>query len=294
MAGDSKGAVLYALCVNAFMTTVKFVVAFLSGSGSMFAEAMHTLADTGNQGLLLMGIKKSDKPANQMFSYGFGAERFFYALMSAVGIFVLGCGVTMYHGIHSLIHPTPFSAPQWYIWAVLAVGMVLNVIVLKKAIKEINKSRGDMAFFEYLKKTNDPTISAVLLEDGVACLGLVVAAVCIGLSAMFNTPAPDAVGSILIGILLGGVAVFLGYQNRSLILGQAIPEHVEAEAIGFVRAQASVEEVHAVQSRVLGAHKFKLKAEVDWDGRWFGEQLAPWLEENKSKLDTEEGRMEVA
>ena len=90
--GDSKSAVLYALAVNAFMTSIKFVVASISGSGSMFAEAMHTLADTANQTLLFIGITKSDKPANQMFSYGYGVERFFYALMSAVGIFVLGCG----------------------------------------------------------------------------------------------------------------------------------------------------------------------------------------------------------
>lgn len=294
MAGDSKGAVLYALAVNAFMTTIKFFVAFISGSGSMFAEAMHTLADTANQTLLFIGIKKSDKPANQMFSYGYGVERFFYALMSAVGIFVLGCGVTMYHGIHGLIHPTPMKPVGWYIWATLALGFVLNGFVLRKAITEINKSRGDQNFMEYLKKTNDPTISAVLLEDGIACLGIVVAAGCIGLSAMFNTSTFDSLGSILIGLLLGGVAVFLGYKNRSLILGQRIPEHVEAEAVGYVRAQPSVEEVHAVQSRVLGADKFKLKAEVDWDGRWFGEQLAPWVEENKDKYKTEEGRLEMA
>ncbi|MHC4839706.1 MAG: cation diffusion facilitator family transporter [Planctomycetota bacterium] len=294
MAGDSKGAVLYALTVNAFMTTIKFVVATISGSGSMFAEAMHTLADTANQGLLFIGIKKSDKPASHMFSYGYGVERFFYALMSAVGIFVLGCGVTMYHGIHSLLHPAPLRTPGWYIWATLGLGFVLNSLVLQKAITEINKSRGDQKFFEYLRKTDDPTISAVLLEDGIACLGIVVAAVCIGLSVLLKTPAPDAVGSILIGILLGGVAVFLGYKNRSLILGRRIPDHVEAEAIAFVQSQPSVEDVHAVQSRVLGAGSFKLKAEIDWNGRWFGEQFAPWIEENKDKLDTEEGRLEIA
>jgi len=295
MAGDggSKGAVLAALVVNTGLTVLKFTAFGLTGSGSMFSEAMHTLADTANQGLLFIGIKRSEKQPDAMFSYGYGGERFLFALLSAVGIFVLGCGVTIYHGVHSLIvnHRPDI---KWWLFVILGISFVLNGWVLWKAIQAINKQRGNKPFLEFLKTTNDPTIAAVLLEDGIACAGVVIAVICIGLSAALNSGVPDGIGSIIIGGLLGFVAVWLGYKNRSLILGRTIPAEVQEQALEFLRAQPSIERVRGVQSRILGADSYKLKAEIDWNGRWFGEQQAQWVSEQKAQLDGDEAAKKFA
>jgi zinc transporter 9 len=294
MAGDdSKGAVLAALGVNSTLTVLKFTAFAFSGSGSMFAEGMHTLADTANQALLFIGIKRSEKEPNALFTYGYGGERFLFALLSAVGIFVLGCGVTVYHGIHSLMHPYVPNA-GWMDYAILGIGFLLDGWVLWKAYGAINKKRGDQPFFKFLKTSDDPTIAAVLLEDSVACLGVVVALIGILISAVTRNSTFDAIGSIIIGALLGFIAVWLGYKNRSLILGRAIPDYLQDEVIEYLNAQDSVEKVRGIQSRIIGAENYKLKAEIDWNGRWLGEKQLEWVKDNKGNLDSDEGMKDFA
>jgi zinc transporter 9 len=284
--GDSKGAVFAALVVNTGLAAMKFVAFALTGSGSIFSEAMHTLADAANQGLLFIGIKRSEKAADEKFSYGYGGERFLFALLSAAGIFVLGFGVTVYHGVHSLIHPK-LPDIKWWLFLILGISFVLNGWVLFKAIAAINKMRGKQSFKEFLKTTNDPTIAAVLLEDGIACGGVVIAVICIALSALLRSAVPDAIGSIIIGCMLGFVAVWLGLKNRALILGVAIPEEARRAAVEYLEAQPSIERVRKVQTKILGAGSYKLKAEIDWRGTWFGDQQLAWLAENKAGLADE-------
>jgi zinc transporter 9 len=288
MAGDSssKNAVFAALICNSGLTVLKFVAFAFSGSGSMFSEAMHTLADTANQGLLFLGIKRSEKAPDAMFTYGYGGERFLFALLSAVGIFVLGCGVTVYHGIDTLIHPHELDI-RWWLFVVLAISFVMNGWVLWKAIDAINKIRGDQSFMRFLRTTSDPTIAAVLLEDGIACGGVIIAVACIGISALTGSTVPDAIGSIIIGALLGFVAIWLGYKNRTLILGRAIPQPVQEVVTAFLKSQPSVQNVCAIQSRIVGADIYKLKAEIDWNGAWFGEQHAAWVTANRELADTD-------
>lgn len=282
MAGDSssKGAVLAALICNSALTVLKFTAFAFSGSGSMFSEAMHTLADTANQGLLFFGIKRSERAPDAMFSYGYGADRFFYSLLSAVGIFVLGCGVTVYHGVHTLFDPQPLTI-KWWLFVILGISFVMNGYVLYKAVDAVNKIRGQKSLMEFLRTTSDPTIVAVLLEDGIACLGVVIALVGIGLSALTGSPVWDSFGSITIGGLLGFVAIWLGVKNRSLLVGRSIPRDVQDAVLEYLKAQPSIEAVRAVQSRVIGADQYKLKAEIDWNGRWLGEQTAGWVAGHK-------------
>jgi zinc transporter 9 len=273
----SKGAVLAAVVVNVFITILKFVAFGVSGSGSMFSEAMHTLADAGNQFLLFLGIRRSERPADATFHYGYGYERFLFALLSAVGIFVLGCGVTIYHGIDGLIEGHK-PHPGWLDFTVLGIGFVLDGWVLLKAISVVRKQKGSLGFFQYLRSTSDPTVLAVLFEDCVACVGVLIALGGIGFSVAFNSGVPDAIGSILIGILLGIVAVWLGFKNRALILGVAIPRDIEQKIVDWLKSQPSIEAVHAVQSRVIGSDQFKFKAEVDFNGRAISQALVGWLE----------------
>ncbi|MEE8467163.1 MAG: cation diffusion facilitator family transporter, partial [Planctomycetota bacterium] len=265
MAGSSQTAVSLAVLGNAFLTVIKFVAFAFSGSGAMLSEAVHSLADTGNQALLFVGIRRSERPADATFHYGFGAERFFFALMSAVGIFVLGCGVTVYHGVHTLLHP-PQLTIGWMVYAVLGLSLVVDGLVLWKAVGVVRAQQGERGFFEHLRRSSDPTLAAVLLEDSVACIGVLVAAIGIGCATLTGSSVPDAIATLIIGGMMGFIAIWLGYKNRSLILGPAIPSDVERDVLEYLRAQPSVERVHDVKTRVVGADRFRFKAEVDWNG----------------------------
>jgi len=288
-ATSSTKAVVLALLGNSFLTIVKFLTFAASGSGAMFSEALHSLADTANQTLLFLGIRRSGRPANRMFHYGFGGERFFYALMSAVGIFVLGCGVTLYHGVHTLTHPPELNY-GWETIAVLVLSLFVDAAVMYKAIVAINEVRGDRPFLHFLRTSSDPTVIAVLLEDGVACLGVLIAMAGIGLSWSTQNPIFDSIATLLIGGMMGAIAIWLGYQNRTLILGKAIPAGVEQETVRYLMDQPSIEAVHSIQSRVVGADHFKFKAEVDWNGAALAEKLFDWAEDKAPKLSDKKER----
>jgi zinc transporter 9 len=264
-----------ALVGNGVLTVLKFATFMVSGSGAMLSEAVHSLADTANQGLLYIGIRRSERPADAMFHYGFGGERFFYSLMSAVGIFVLGCGVTAYHGIHTLLHPPELSF-GWSTWVVLAISFVVDGVVLRKAIQAVDEMRGEESFLTFVRTSSDPTVAAVLLEDGVACLGVLVAMTGILLSMLTGSPVFDSLATLAIAGMMGFVAIWLGYKNRILILGPAIPATVQESAVRFLEDQPTVDRVRHVQSRVVGAGTFRLKAEVDWSGRVLAEREEAW------------------
>lgn len=294
MAGSSsKTAVTMALVGNSILTVMKFVAFFLSGSGAMFSEAVHSLADTGNQGLLFIGIRRSERPPDSMFHYGFGSERFLFALFSAMGIFVLGCGVTVYHGVHTLTHPPEQTfGPMLFI--VLGVSFAVDGFVMWQTTVAIHREKGEKSMGSYLSSSSDPTIAAVLLEDGAACLGVLIALVGIGLSAATGSHVPDSIATLLIGGMMGLIAVWLGVKNSGLILGRSIPQEVQQAAVEFLRAQPTVERVHDVKTRIVGASHFKLKAEVDWNGRVLASRLEEWVEGQKDRLATEEGRRSFA
>lgn len=279
MAANNTGAVVSALVANSFLTVLKFAAFAVSGSGAMLSEGFHSLADTANQGLLFVGIRRSERPADEMFRYGRGGERYLFALLSAVGVFVLGCGVTVYHGVSTLLHPHELDI-AWWLYVVLGVSFAVDLFVLLKAWKAVKADKGNKTVREFLDHNTDPTAVAVLLEDGAACLGILFALLGILLYEATGNPLWDSLASITIGGMLGLIAVVLGVQNSRLILGRRIPLEVRESALAYLRAQDSVVAVAEVQSRVLGAGTFKLKAQVDFDGRALGRPLAPWVSEH--------------
>lgn len=287
MAASSRTAVVSALVGNGLLTVIKTVAFVLSGSGAMLAEAVHSLADTANQGLLYLGIRRSERPPDRAFPYGYGADRYFYSLMSAVGIFVLGCGVTVYHGVQDLLHPPELSL-SWTTFSVLGLALLLEGWVLALAVRAIWARKGDQGFFRHLRSTSDPTVLAVLLEDTVACLGVLVAVAGIGLSALTGNPSYDAIGAILIGLLLGAVAVLLVIKNRALLLGPAIPRDIEEKVVAFLKEDPAVERVRGVRTRVVGADEFRLQAQIDFDGAYLGARLAGVIVERRAGLEDPE------
>ena len=293
MAGSSRSAVVIALLGNGGLTIIKFAAFVFSGSGAMFSEAIHSLADTVNQGLLFVGIRGSEKPADALFPYGYGADRYLYSLLSAVGIFVLGCGVTVYHGVHSLLHPPELSL-SWVPLAVLGVSFVVEGSVLLTAARVVWSKKGDLSLIQYLRSTSDPTAAAVLLEDAVACAGVLVAFVGIGLAQLTGNAVFDALGAIIIGLMLGAVAVWLGIRNRALLLGPAIPRDLQAKVESFLRELPEVQRIRRVRTRIVGADRFRFQAELDFDGRVLGARLAQFVHERAPDLHDEAAREKFA
>lgn len=284
MAGSASAkAVWFALIGNGFLTVVKFGAFVLSGSGAMFSEAIHSLADTANQGLLAVGIKRSQRPADAVFPYGFGGERYLFALLSAVGIFVLGCGVTLYHGVHMLMEPGELNI-TWHPFAVLGIALVVDGLVMWKAIQAVHAERGSRGFFEHLRDSGDPTVAAVLLEDGVACLGVIIAFVALLISWATGSTLPDALATLTIGGMLGAVAIWLGVQNRAFIVGRAIPASMQTQILAWLREQPSVEAVREVRSRVVGAGSYRLQVDVDWNGATIAAPLTGFVGEHAESL----------
>lgn len=280
---SSKGAVLGALIGNTVLTATKFAAFFVSGSGSMFSEAVHSAADAFNQGLLFLGIRSSERPADNLFHYGYGYDRYLFSLLSAVGIFVFGSGVTIYHGIHTLMDPVEVE-PGLLNYAVLGVSFLVDGVVLLGAFRAIWAKKGDKGLFEYLRTTSDPTVAAVLLEDSVATTGVIVAALAIYLTQVTGNPVFDALGAIIVGLLLALVAIWLAVKNRRLLLGPAIPEHVWDGVLEYLREHPAVDAVHEPKSRIVGAGKFRFAAEIDFNGRYLGAKHADYVSERLPEL----------
>lgn len=269
MAGDSKGAVIAALAGNAVLTVIKGGAWMVSGSGAMFSETLHSIADLANQALLFVGIRSSERDPTAMFPYGYGADRYLFSLLSAVGIFVLGCGVTLYHGVHTLMHPEPVTGYLLPL-GVLAIAFVVDGAVLAMAVRAIYAQKGEQSLLAFLRTTSDPTVLAVLMEDGAACVGVVVAAIAIGLTAATGDPVYDGLGTLAIGGLLGLIAIWLGLKNRTLLLGPAAPLRLQREVAEFLVAEPAIGRVGNTKTRLVAANRFRLQADVDFDGDYMG------------------------
>ncbi|MDO8522400.1 MAG: cation diffusion facilitator family transporter [bacterium] len=256
--------VVSAIVGNALVTFIKTGAALVSGSSVMFSEAIHSLADTLNQLFLLIGVKRSYKKSDDAFGYGYGQERFFWSLLSACGIFFVGAGVTLYSGIASLIHPEPIEIHP-LVFFVLAASFVIESLTLWIAARGLKNSYPNAAWRERLVLA-DPSTLAVYLEDGVALLGVGVAALSIGASYYTGNVFWDGLGSILIGILLAATAVILIRKNRSYILGRSIPEEDREEIIAALVAEPSIERVLDFKSTVLGIGVYRIKCEVEFNG----------------------------
>lgn len=280
MASGSKTAVAAAIGGNFLVMIAKFAGAAVTGSGALFSEGIHTLADVLNQILLMVGIVRSEKEADERFQFGYRRERFIWALISAVGIFFLGCGVTIYHGIHGLQDPQLIGDPTVAL-IILAFALVVEGIVLViayKGLKAEAKSKG-RPFWAYVRKEADPSAVAVLFEDGAACLGVVIAMVCIFLSKTLGSGIPDAVGSIVIGLLLGALAFWLIQRNKELMVGPSIPKESEDTIRALIEGRDSITGITRFKSRMVDTATYDVTVHVDFKGDVLASRLEPSLAE---------------
>jgi zinc transporter 9 len=267
MASGSTKAVYAAIVANSILTVVKFGGFLISGSASMLSEAIHSATDASNQGLLALGIHRSNKEASEDHPYGHGRERYVWALISAVGIFFLGCGLTLYHGVLGLIHP---HAPDniGTALAILGFAAVLEGLTLWVAIKEVRKMAVEegMTFREYVRSGSDPMAVAVLLEDGAAEIGVILAASCLGMAKYTGNPRWDAVGSIVVGLILGMVAIFLIMRSSEMLVGKSAPDLVRQRLERVLEDSPVVDGITDVRAIVQGADDLRFKVEVDFNG----------------------------
>ncbi|AKM78542.1 TPA: cation transporter [Candidatus Wolfebacteria bacterium] len=263
--------VIAALLGNGFIAVLKFVGFFISGSGAMLSEAIHSFADTANQALLMVGIRRSKKKATNEFSYGYGKERFLWALISACGIFFVGAGATIYQGINALIRPQHADV-TYIVFTILAISFVIESGTLIVAYRELRKT-GGKAKFKKILKNGDPATIAVLYEDGIAVLGVVVAFVSILLTELTGAYYWDAIGSIVIGLMLGVMAIILINKNRALLLGKAIPEEVKDRIIEILEEDPAIESVTDFRSAIMDVGKYRIKCEVEFNGNALAKEM---------------------
>jgi zinc transporter 9 len=266
MAGGGAKVVIQAITGNAFITGIKTVGFMVSGSPSLMAEAVHSFADTLNQILLLIGLKQSQKEKTQEYSTGTGSARYVWNLVSAVGIFFLGFGVTFYHGMHALFSEHVASELSLLGIGILIVSLIIEAWVFVQAYKEVNLIRGKMSFLQYFKESDDPTIIAVLLEDGVAVIGVCLALIGITLGHVFGSVLFDIAASLLIATLMAFMAVALGIINGKLLLGKSLTVAREKEIKKYIQELPEVEEISVFSTKIMGAGQIRLSINVELHG----------------------------
>jgi len=223
MSGHSNKAIYGAIIANTAIAISKFIAAFFTGSSSMLSEGIHSLVDTGNGALLLYGIRKSRKPADDEHPFGYGNEVYFWSFIVAVMIFALGGGIALYEGIEHVLHPREIKHVVWN-YIVLVSAIVFEGTSLRIALKEFSKTRGNKSFFKELIDTKDSSTAAIVIEDTAALMGLSIALLSVFLGHVTGIIYFDGIGSILIGLLLISVSLFFAVECKSLLIGEGLME----------------------------------------------------------------------
>lgn len=263
MAGSSPKAVYAAIAGNGAIAITKFVAAAFTGSSAMLAEGVHSLVDTGNGGLILLGLKKSRRPADETHPFGHGKELYFWTFVVAILIFAVGGGISIYEGIKHVQHPEPVEDPVWA-YGVLAAAMIFEGWAWSVAYKEFNKQRGGLRLLPAVRASKDPTVFTVLFEDTAAMLGLLVAFVGILIGQLTGNPLFDGIASIVIGLILGGVAVFLAYESKGLLLGEAADPKTLAGIRRIAGEDPAVQRVVRPLTMHFGPQEVLLTLEIEF------------------------------
>ncbi|RZC38739.1 zinc transporter 9 [Asbolus verrucosus] len=266
--GRSGKVVLTAIVINGTNCLFKLFAWLYTGSHSMFSECIHSLADTINQLILAYGIHKSVQIADSYHPYGYTNMKYVASLISGVGIFCVGTGLSFYHGISGLVHPEPMDDFFWA-YFILAGSLVSEGATWLVAFNSIRRGARDvnMSVRDYILRSQDPSVNVVLLEDFAAVVGVIVAGGCMGLSSLTNSSIPDSIGSLLVGCILGSVASFIIYTNVAALVGRSIPEENLDKINAELERDIMVRAIHDVKGIDMGSYLVRYKAELDFDGR---------------------------
>ncbi|MFD4366305.1 cation diffusion facilitator family transporter [Rhodococcus sp. NPDC058521] len=260
-AHGGKKAILAALGANAGIAVAKFTGFLITGSSSMLAESVHSVADTSNQGLLLLGQKRSEREADQLHPFGYGRNRYFYSFVVALVLFTLGSMFAIYEGIHKIQHPEDLSSPIIAV-AILLIAIALEAFSFHTAVKESRPLKGDGGWWSFIRNSRSPELPVVLLEDTGALVGLVLALGGVGLTMVTGSPVWDGIGTLCIGVLLGIIAVILIIEMQSLLIGEGATADEDARIRAALVDGEQIDSVIHIKTQYLGPDEMLVAAKV--------------------------------
>jgi cation diffusion facilitator family transporter len=254
-------SVFAALAANVGIAITKFVAFLITGSASMLAESIHSVADSGNEALLLLGRSRSERAATREHPFGFGRERYFYGFIVAVVLFTVGALFSIYDGIHKITHPGPIDSPVVAL-VVLGVALGMELFSLRTAVRESRPARGEHSWFWFIRRAKAPELPTILLEDTAAVIGLLFAAAGVGLSVITGNDVWDGIGSVAIGALLACVAVILAIEMKSLLIGESASAETERKIVAALEAGPDVERVIHLRTVHIGPDELLVAAKI--------------------------------
>lgn len=247
----SKKVIYAALAGNFLIAATKFIAAGITGSSAMLSEAIHSLVDTGNGGLLLYGLKRASRPPDRTHPFGHGREVYFWSFVVALMVFALGAGVSFYEGVVHIRHPEPIESPTVN-FVVLGLSLLFEGYSWSVALKEFRQSKGDFGWWQAIRRSKDPSVYTVLFEDSAALLGLVMALAGISAALYWNIPELDGAASIGIAALLGATAVFLASESKGLLMGEAAAPDVQDRIMAIAAGDPAVGSANGLVTVHLG------------------------------------------
>lgn len=259
--GGSKTVIFAAMAGNLAIAITKFGAAWYTGSSAMMSEGVHSLVDTGNGVLLLWGIRQAALPADERHPFGRGKELYFWSLIVAVLIFALGGGISIYEGIIHVVKPEPTNDP-WVNYVVLALAFLFEGAAWWVAFSAFTKLKGPLGYLEAVRQSKDPTTFTILFEDSAAMLGLLAAFVGVLAGQLLDLPILDGVASIVIGLILCVVAVFLAYESKGLLIGEGLDDRTRSDILKFVEGDPDVSRLERALSMHFGPMDVLLTLEI--------------------------------
>ena len=284
--GSIKKTILAAIIANLAIAVIKFVAAAITGSSAMLSEGIHSAVDTGNELLLLLGVRLSQKPADESHPFGYGQELYFWTLIVALFIFAIGGGMSIYEGINHIINPVPLEDPFWN-YVVLGLAVFFEGYSWTVALKELIATNSEDNIWRAIRSSKDPTIFTILLEDSAALLGLAIAFAGIFLGHLLNNPYLDGVASILIGVILATVAIFLVYESKGLLIGEGADPQTVASLKNITQADPAVKKVIRVLTLYFSPQEVLLNLEIQFQPNLSTEKLAVAVERLEKQIRQE-------
>ena len=280
---SSSRAIIAALIGNSLIAISKFIAASYTGSSAMFSEGVHSVVDSGNQLLLLYGVKRSKKPADSNHPFGYGKELYFWSFVVAILIFGLGAGICFYEGIHKISSPQPVTNPIIN-YTVLGLAIIIEGWTCWVAATEFKKSKGDLGWVKAIRRSKDPALFTVLFEDTAALLGLLVALIALTLSEYLNLPVLDAVASLIISFILAVTAGLLAFECKGLLTGEGASEQVVTGINQIIDESQGIKHVNEVLTLHLGPEDILLNVSLDFEDNLSSGQVEEAISDLESRI----------
>ena len=291
MSGSAKKTIYAAMAANFAIAVIKFIAASFTGSSAMLSEGIHSVVDTGNELLLLLGLRLSKKPADDSHPFGYGQELYFWTLIVALFIFAIGGGMSIYEGIDHLRNPEPLTDPRWN-YAVLGLAAIFEGYSWNIALQQFLASKKEDSFWKAIRASKDPIVFTILIEDTAALVGLLVAFIGVFSGHLLGNVYLDGVASIVIGVILCGVAFLLASESKGLLIGEGATAETVASIRKITSSDPAVDKVVKVLTLHFGPQEILLNLEIKFVQDLETEELAIAVERLESSISSQHSEIQ--